>query len=100
MFTNTIKILDGLAYLLQDGYRSTAIKLADVSVSNDDQISQIIIQSDIAFYITLTALTTLNRREMREKILSNSTFKSLMENVPEISDIFEHFLNGRYLEFQ
>ncbi len=68
-------------------------------MTDENEMNSIITSSDMALYVTLSALTTLNRREMREKILSSSKFKQIMEQVPEISDIIEHFLNGRYVEF-
>ena len=88
-----------MASLMQDNLKATAIKLSNVNVNDDNEINSIINQNDLAFYTTIAALTTLNRREMREKILSSSKFKTLMESVPEISDIIEHFLNGRYADF-
>lgn len=54
---------------------------------------------DIAFYITLCALSSLNRKELKTKILGSSNFKNLMEQVPETQDIVENYLNGKYMEF-
>jgi len=68
-------------------------------VTGEKDINFLLTQNDLAFYATLSALSTLNRREIREKILSSSKFKNLLENVPEIQDIMEHFMNGRYMEF-
>ena len=41
----------------------------------------------------------MNRKELRDEIIASSKFKSLVESVPELTDVIEHFLNGRYVEF-
>ncbi len=71
-----------------------------MSLSDSTDINNILTSSDLAFYVTLSSLLVLNRKEMKDNIISSSKFKSLLDSVPEISDILEHFLNGRYMEFQ
>lgn len=73
--------------------------LAEVDVTNDSEINHIATQSDIAFYTTLAALSNMSRREIKEKIISSSRFTIVLDTVPEIKDILEHYLNGRYKEF-
>jgi len=97
--TSIIKILEGLGFIMQENYRRAALTLAHVSPIEESAFSHLVTGKDLAFYVTLCSLITLNRKEMREHILSSSRFKSMMETVPEISDILEHFLNGRYVEF-
>lgn len=98
--SNRIKIMEGMGFLMQDNYRRAAISLSQVNLSDTQEVNNLLTPSDIAFYITLSSLLVLNRKEMRENIISSSKFKSLLDSVPEISDILEHFLNGRYMEFQ
>jgi hypothetical protein len=73
--------------------------LSQVNLSDASDINNLLTPSDLAFYITLSSLLVLNRKEMKDNIISSSKFKSLLDSVPEISDILEHFLNGRYMEF-
>ena len=54
---------------------------------------------DLAYYVALTALFSMNRKEMKENILGASNFKNLMEVAPQTQDIIENFLNGHYMEF-
>ena len=72
------------------------MRLSNITLVEDDQINKFVTPTDLAFYITLTALSSLNRKEIKEHILSSSQFKNLMEIVPETSDIVENYLNGRY----
>lgn len=53
----------------------------------------------MAHYAIISALFSLNRKEMKDTILGGSNFKNLMEAVPQTQDIIEDFLNGRYMEF-
>lgn len=57
---------------------------------------------DLAFYVTLCSLHSLNRTELKGLILSAAGFKTLMEGASEIgvSDVIENFLNGRYMDYQ
>lgn len=56
--------------------------------------------TDLAYYIALTSLYSLSRKELKSLVLTSSQFKNLMEIVPETTDIIENFLNGKYMEFQ
>jgi len=67
---------------------------------DDPIISSLLTPTDLAYYITITALTTLNRKDMKNLVMQSSQFKNLMEIVPETSDIIENYLNGKYKEFQ
>ena len=54
----------------------------------------------MVYYTTLTALYSLNRKELKETILGGSNFKNNAEVAPETTDIFENFLNGKYADLQ
>jgi hypothetical protein len=41
----------------------------------------------------------MNRKEMKDQIMSSSNLKNLLESAPETTDIIENFLNGKYMEF-
>lgn len=98
--TMVIKLLDSVGCLFVDNYKEAAIRLANVSIVDDPQIFKICTPHDIAFYVTLCSLSSLDRKELRQYILSSSQFKNLMEQVPETTDIIENYLNGKYMEFQ
>ena len=97
--TMQIKVLDGLASLAADNFKEAAYRLSNVSVADTEALLQLISPVDLAYYVTLTSLFSLNRKEMKETILSASNFKNLMEIAPQTQDIIENFLNGHYMEF-
>lgn len=63
---------------------------------------------DLAFYVTLCSLMSMNRQEIKNQILAAPGFKTLMESADDgssednvaVSDIIENFLNGKYKEYQ
>jgi hypothetical protein len=100
--TMQTKIFDGLASLGQENYKDAAIKLTNVSISDEASISHIVSAKDLAFYVIICALRSMNRAELKSQILSASGFKNLMEMAgsPQTEDVIENFLNGRYMDFQ
>ena len=98
--TMIIKTLDALACLMGENYKEAAFRLSNVSISDESQLSQVVTPKDLSYYLTLTALYSLSRKEIKEQILSSSNFKNLMEITPETTDIIENFLNGKYTQFQ
>jgi COP9 signalosome complex subunit 1 len=63
--TMIIKILDGMGTLFVDNMKETAIRLANVSIVDDPTIYQVCTPHDIAFYVTLCSLASLDRKELR-----------------------------------
>lgn len=74
-----IKVLDGMGALFVDNFKDASIRLANVQIVDDPSIYHVCTPHDIAFYVTLTALSSLDRKELRQHILSSSQFKNLME---------------------
>jgi hypothetical protein len=60
-----IKILDGMAMLYSDNFKEAAIRLANVNLIEDPSIYQICTPTDLAFYITLCSLQSLDRKSLR-----------------------------------
>ena len=63
--TMVIKVLDGVGCLFVDNFKEAAIRLANVSIVDDPSIYKICTPHDIAFYVTLTSLSSLDRKELR-----------------------------------
>ena len=73
------------------------MKLPD-SITSD--FTEILSPSDLALYISICALISCSRNELKETILKSNNYATLMESSAEASVIIEHFLNGNYLQFQ
>mmetsp|Transcript_27419 Transcript_27419/g.20572 ORF Transcript_27419/g.20572 Transcript_27419/m.20572 type:complete len:242 (-) Transcript_27419:99-824(-) len=98
--TMIIRLLDGLSSLHSGDMKSAAEKLVQVPLVEDARIYEVLSPQDLAFYVTITALHSENRKDLKDKILMSSQFKNLMESVPETTDIIENYLNGKYQDFQ
>ena len=102
--TIQVKALDALSCLQQDNFKDTAIRLANISITDEQALSEMVQVKDLAFYVTLCSLQSLTRSEIKTHILSASGFKNLMESMGDGSnstvDVIENFLNGRYMDFQ
>lgn len=79
--TMQIKVLDALASLAQENYKEAAIKLTNVSLIDEEALSTIVRPKDLAFYVIIASLKSLNRAEIKSQILSASGFKNLMEMI-------------------
>jgi hypothetical protein len=95
----TIKCLDALSCLITDNYRDAAFRLSNISIVDDNVLLKTVSFKDLAYYLTLTSLYSLNRKELKQIILTSSNLKALQEIAPDSADIIENFLNGRYTEF-
>lgn len=101
--TVQVKILDALSSISLENYRDAAIKLTSMPLSDVQAISELVRPQDLAFYVVICSLKSLNRSDIKQTILQASGFKTLMElssSSGNLEDVIENFLNGRYMEFQ
>jgi hypothetical protein len=70
--TMMVKILEGLSYLLVDNYKSAASKLTSVSIVDDSLMTSLITPSDLAYYITITSLASLNRKDLKTMVMQSA----------------------------
>lgn len=63
--TMQIKLLEGIGCLFGDNFKEAAIRLANVTIIEDSTIFNICTPLDIAFYITLCSLSSLDRKELK-----------------------------------
>lgn len=97
--TMQIKILDCFASLMTENFREAATKFSSLNIVDNEVLKQYMTPIEVGYYTALTALYSLNRKEMKDQILGSSNFKNIMEQEPLTSDVIENFLNGRYPEF-
>eukprot|EP00347_Sterkiella_histriomuscorum_P005470 403356493 len=98
--TMQIKILDAMSSLFQEKFSTAAHRFVNITISDPQILSQYLTAQDLAYYIIITSLHSLGRSELKKSILGGSNFKNLMEAAPQVSEIIENFLNGKYQEFQ
>lgn len=90
-----IKTVDGLGHLIVGKQRQACMKLVEVVVEEDPELTNYATPKDLLSYVTIGALDAFTRKELRDKMLSNSKFKSF----PEYCSIIQNFLDGHYAEF-
>ena len=64
-----IKVLDGVSCLAFDNFKEAALRLSSISMIDDQSITQIITPTDLAYYITIVSLFSMNRKDMKSLIL-------------------------------
>eukprot|EP00048_Salpingoeca_helianthica_P020726 m.8124 g.8124 ORF g.8124 m.8124 type:complete len:446 (+) comp5174_c0_seq1:133-1470(+) len=92
---STLNALSGLAALVQGRYRVAATHFLEITLANPDVIKPYLSPRDIGLYVTLCALATFTRTELREKLIENPNFKHALEHTPEFRDILRDFLASR-----
>ena len=68
-----------------------------------DQLPEIqgsITQEELAYYVILSSLSFLTRAELRSDVITNSSILSMLETIPDMNDILDNFMMGRYEAFQ
>jgi hypothetical protein len=107
--TAQVKTLDALASLQNENFKDAVVKFCNtVNVSDDGtQFNEFVLNKDIAYYVVIGSLHSLNRGEIKNLILNGSSYKALMESTNDergagvqVSDVIENFLNGRYMDYQ
>ena len=93
-----IKAAGALVLLVEGQYKLASRKFLEVGWELGGTFSSMIAAEDIAVYGSLTALATLDRNEIRKKMLDNSVFKSFLELAPGMRKLVNDFFLGKYGE--
>jgi len=92
-----IKIATGISLLGQERYREAAESIlqanSDVAITHYAEIAS---PSDVAVYGGLLALASMDRKDLQEHVLDNSSFRTFLEREPHIRRAVSQFVNGRY----
>lgn len=67
-----------------------------ISIEGNTDLKGIFTQEELAYYLVLGSLATLSRAELRESVITNSSILSMLEVIPETSNIFDNYMMGRY----
>jgi COP9 signalosome complex subunit 1 len=94
----------GLALLVRGRYKEAATRLLSIRIDMSEEnakavqalFNDIFTLEDVATYAGLSALATLDRDELMEKIIGNVEFRALIELVPDIRELITDFCATRY----
>eukprot|EP00295_Goniomonas_pacifica_P030932 CAMPEP_0175963292 /NCGR_PEP_ID=MMETSP0108-20121206/36940_1 /TAXON_ID=195067 ORGANISM="Goniomonas pacifica, Strain CCMP1869" /NCGR_SAMPLE_ID=MMETSP0108 /ASSEMBLY_ACC=CAM_ASM_000204 /LENGTH=434 /DNA_ID=CAMNT_0017291177 /DNA_START=13 /DNA_END=1317 /DNA_ORIENTATION=+ len=88
----------GLALLDQNKYSAAATVFLGLGVDLGSEYNEVISLQDIATYGTLCALATLDRAELRAKVVESASFKQLIELVPMVREVAHSFHASNYAQ--
>jgi len=94
--TSKLRVCSALANLDARKYKNAARKFLEVGPELAANFTEVISPQDIAIYGGLLALSSLDRSELKRKVLDNPHFKTYMELVPEIQKLIQDFYNSHY----
>jgi len=86
----------GLAHLENRKFKQAALKFIAVSADVAAKFTEILSPQDIAVYGALCGLAEFDRKELKEKILDNANFKTLLETLPKLGTMLSDFYNSKY----
>ncbi|KAJ1796586.1 hypothetical protein LPJ59_003657 [Coemansia sp. RSA 2399] len=82
-------------------WHDVAKGLSQLSISESDAPKVFeagnVTQRDIALYATLSALMTMDRKEIKEKFINNLGFSKFFEAMPECLELLKDFYASKYL---
>ncbi|KAF4975224.1 hypothetical protein FZEAL_7962 [Fusarium zealandicum] len=91
------KLVSGIALLGLKHYGEAAKIFLQIEFTLPAaQYNHIASPNDIAIYGGLTALATMERKELQTRVLENQAFRSFLEHEPHIRKAISLFVNGRY----
>ncbi|KAJ3221715.1 cop9 signalosome complex subunit [Clydaea vesicula] len=90
--------LKGLVHLNLSSYKQAARHFLDVNFCLGSEYNDVISPNDIAILGGLTALSTFDRKELKQKVFKNQNFKQFLELEPDIKEILYLFQDSKYCE--
>jgi len=94
---NTIKCYSGLCYVRQKNYKLAARIFTEMDIELNELNPEIIAPNDIAIYGGICALISFDRKELKNKVIENTKFKTYLELEPQILDLINAYYNSKYI---
>ncbi|EFJ45720.1 hypothetical protein VOLCADRAFT_63341 [Volvox carteri f. nagariensis] len=94
--TAKLRAASGLHLLHNKKFKQAARKFCEVSPELGSSYSDVIALHDLAVYGSLCALASLDRSELRTRVISNIGFREVLELAPEIRELVHAFYNSQY----
>ncbi|PFH60418.1 hypothetical protein XA68_11006 [Ophiocordyceps unilateralis] len=92
-----VKVASGIALLCTSHYLDAANSFLQVDSSAPPAAyANVASPNDIAIYGGLTALATMQRQDLQQRVLDNQAFRTFLEQEPNVRKAISLFINGRY----
>lgn len=95
-FSSKIYSVLGLFHLHNQQYEEALNNFLKVQANMGDQFSTLIHIEEIALYIILCALATMDRKTLKEEILQSSSTKAILEYQPTLREVVQDIINSKY----
>ncbi|GFR53055.1 hypothetical protein Agub_g15730, partial [Astrephomene gubernaculifera] len=86
----------GLQALQARKYKAAARKFCEVGPDLGSSYCEVLSQHDVALYGSLCALASLERGELRSRLVAHIGFREVLEGAPEIREVVHAFYNSQY----
>ncbi|EQL02639.1 26S proteasome, regulatory subunit Rpn7 [Ophiocordyceps sinensis CO18] len=92
-----IKIVSGISHLGMGHYDDAAQFFLQADFAEPpSKYAHIASPNDVAIYGGLTALATMERQDLQQRVLDNHAFRMFLEHEPHLRKAISLFINGRY----
>lgn len=92
-----VRLASGIALLCNNHHAEAANNFLQVdSTVAPATYAHIVSPNDIAIYGGLTALATMQRQDLQQRVLDNQVFRAFLEQETNIRKAISLFINGRY----
>ncbi|GBG27126.1 COP9 signalosome complex subunit 1 [Hondaea fermentalgiana] len=86
----------GLVNMWQEDYQAAAVSFLNVGLELGNSFRDVITCEDVALYGGICALASFDRNELRSRVLSHSSFRTMLEAVPSVREMLSDFVGSRY----
>ena len=86
----------GLVALHEKNYYAAASKFIECSAEIGASYNEVLHAEDIALYGGICALASFERKELKEKVINNSSFKAFLELLPWLRELITDFNSSNY----
>ncbi len=92
-----LAIATGLAKLASSSFQEAATHFLQANYDADDtEPSHDLTASDLAYYVTLCALATFDRQELRSRVIGSPSFRLVLESEVDCRDLLLAFYSAKY----
>lgn len=86
----------GLALMASSDFAGAARAFLGVKFDNSSDFPELMSARDVGIYGGLAALATFDRKQVKEKVIENTSFKEFLELVPEVREVIKAFYSSKY----
>ncbi|MBW0502470.1 hypothetical protein O181_042185 [Austropuccinia psidii MF-1] len=98
LWNERVKLATGLLALAQGDYSKAAHSLLKISreTSPNRTMEVLATPNDIAVYTTLCSLASFDRQQLKERVIENAEFRSILDTEPQLRNILNMFRENQF----